>query len=225
MSSSALERALGADLLAKVSSARVLVVGAGGIGCELLKNLVLTGFKKLTVIDLDTIDASNLNRQFLFRPGDVGAPKALVAGAAARALAGAGADVVALHANIKEARFGAAFFAGFALVCNALDNESARRHVNRLCLAARVPLVEAGTQGFLGQAYAIAGGATECFECVPPPPQRKFPICTIRSTPDRPVHCVVWAKELFKLLFGNRSESLLFEPVDGPDPSVLTLPF
>lgn len=54
------------------------MVGAGGIGCELLKNLVLTGFGEIHIIDLDTIDLSNLNRQFLFRYEHIKKSKALV---------------------------------------------------------------------------------------------------------------------------------------------------
>ena len=57
----------------------ILVVGAGGIGCELLKNLVLAGFANMVVVDLDTIDVSNLNRQFLFQKQHVGKSKSLVA--------------------------------------------------------------------------------------------------------------------------------------------------
>ena len=62
-----------------VANTSLLMVGAGGIGCELLKNLVLTGFKNIQMIDLDTIDISNLNRQFLFHREHVKRSKAIVA--------------------------------------------------------------------------------------------------------------------------------------------------
>jgi ubiquitin-like 1-activating enzyme E1 B len=64
--------------LTLAEQSRVLMVGAGGIGCELLKNLVLTGFGEVHIVDLDTIDLSNLNRQFLFRQEHIKKSKALV---------------------------------------------------------------------------------------------------------------------------------------------------
>ncbi len=60
------------------NQSRTLMVGAGGIGCELLKNLVMSGFGEITIVDLDTIDLSNLNRQFLFQQEHIGKSKALV---------------------------------------------------------------------------------------------------------------------------------------------------
>jgi ubiquitin-like 1-activating enzyme E1 B len=67
----------GQETATKIQSANLLVVGAGGIGCELVKCLSLTGFTKLSIIDLDTIDVSNLNRQFLFRREHVDQAKSL----------------------------------------------------------------------------------------------------------------------------------------------------
>lgn len=80
-------------------------------------------------------------------------------------------------------------------------------------LAAKVPLIEAGTTGYLGQVTVIdKPSGVECYECQTKPTQKVYPICTIRSTPSMPVHCIVWAKELYKLLFGDKVEdSMLFE--------------
>lgn len=209
----------GEELFEKVRTCRILVVGAGGIGCELLKNLVLVGCETLTTVDLDTIDVSNLNRQFLFRRAHVGRPKALVAAETALRF-NSRARVDARHANIKDGGFDLAWFGSFDVVINALDNVDARRHVNRMCLAADRPLIEAGTTGFLGQVFSIRKGETACYECFPKATRVVYPICTIRSTPSEPVHCVVWAKELFRLLFGDASASMLHEAEDGPDASV-----
>jgi ubiquitin-like 1-activating enzyme E1 B len=187
------------------------MIGAGGIGCELLKNLVLTGFENIVILDLDTIDVSNLNRQFLFRSHHVGQPKALVARESILLL-NPYAKIEAHHANIKEERFGLTFFEGFDLVMNALDNVAARRHVNRSCLAAGVPLIEAGTAKYEGQTYVIKKGVSACYECeAKGGGPKKYPMCTIRSTPELPVHCVFWAKELHKLLVGDMKTSYLFE--------------
>ena len=90
----------------------------------------------------------------------------------------------------------------FDLVLDALDNVAARRHVNRMCLAALVPLIESGTQGFLGQCDYIEKDKTECYDCKAKAPQKTYPTCTIRNTPSEPVHCITWAKFLFSQLFG-----------------------
>lgn len=188
-------------------AARVLMVGAGGIGCELLKALVLAGAADVEVIDLDTIDVSNLNRQFLFRQRHVGQPKALVATESVMAFLPQSAKkpkIKAHHANIKQPEYGVKFFQTFDVVLNGLDNVDARRHVNRLCLAANVPLIESGTTGLLGQVTCHVKGVSACYECTPKAAAKTYPVCTLRNTPDKPIHTIVWAKDmLFKQLFGG----------------------
>jgi ubiquitin-like 1-activating enzyme E1 B len=182
------------------------MVGAGGIGCELLKNLVLTGFGEVHIVDLDTIDLSNLNRQFLFRKEHIKKSKALVARDTAQKF-NPNVKIIAHHANIKDPQFNIDWFRSFRIVFNALDNLEARRHVNKMCLAADVPLIESGTTGFNGQVQVIKRGTTECYDCNEKETPKTFPVCTIRSTPSQAIHCIVWAKSyLFAEIFGTSED-------------------
>ncbi|XP_054723073.1 SUMO-activating enzyme subunit 2-like [Uloborus diversus] len=201
-----------------ITNSKVLVVGAGGIGCELLKNLVLTGFENIHVIDLDTIDLSNLNRQFLFHKQHIGRPKAVVAKESVLKF-NPNAKITADHDSITNTKYNVEFFRQFSAVTNALDNIGARSHVNRMCLAADVPLIESGSAGYQGQTTVYRKGKTECFECTPKRAPKTYPGCTIRNTPSEPVHCVVWAKHLFNQLFGETDADEEVSP-DVADPEL-----
>eukprot|EP00172_Hildenbrandia_rubra_P001036 Plantae.Rhodophyta-Hildenbrandia_rubra.ctg16204.p1 GENE.Plantae.Rhodophyta-Hildenbrandia_rubra.ctg16204~~Plantae.Rhodophyta-Hildenbrandia_rubra.ctg16204.p1 ORF type:complete len:578 (+),score=157.10 Plantae.Rhodophyta-Hildenbrandia_rubra.ctg16204:436-2169(+) len=71
-----------------------------------------------------------------------------------------------------------------------------------MCLAADVVMIESGSTGYNGQVDVVKLGVTECYDCNPKPVQKSYAVCTIRSTPEKQVHCVVWAKALFELVFG-----------------------
>ncbi|KAI3341480.1 hypothetical protein F4824DRAFT_314727 [Ustulina deusta] len=193
------------------------MVGAGGIGCELLKNLVLTGFGEVHIVDLDTIDLSNLNRQFLFRHEHIKKSKAEIAKEAAERF-NPNVKIVAYHANIKDTQFNLEWFRSFRLVFNALDNLEARRHVNRMCLAADVPLIESGTTGFNGQVQVIKKGVTACYDCTAKDVPKSFPVCTIRSTPSQPIHCIVWGKSyLLNEIFGTSEDQATLDTSENDD--------
>ncbi|KAH8278266.1 hypothetical protein KR044_009029 [Drosophila immigrans] len=212
----AIDGVLPATLQELVKKSKVLVVGAGGIGCEVLKNLVLSGFTQIEIIDLDTIDLSNLNRQFLFHREHVGKSKARVARESALSF-NPDAHITAYHDSVTSTDYGVNFFKKFNVVLSALDNRAARNHVNRMCLNADVPLIESGTSGYNGQVELIKRSLTQCYECTPKAKQRSFPGCTIRNTPSEPIHCIVWAKHLFNQLFGESVEDEDISP-DSADP-------
>ena len=210
-SDSALMHVFGNDvqLLKRIREAKILLVGAGGIGCEVIKTLLLTGFTDVNLIDLDTIDVSNLNRQFLFNRSHVGQSKAEVAAKVsvnrfAHKDVEKPVTVKPVLTPIQNPDFDLDFFRSHSLVINALDNRAARSHVNRMCLAADVPLIESGSEGYVGQVYLIQKGISQCYECEgPKQDQRTFASCTIRNTPSLPIHCIVWAKHLFSQLYGE----------------------
>ncbi|KRY81627.1 SUMO-activating enzyme subunit 2 [Trichinella pseudospiralis] len=184
------------------TSKKLLVVGAGGIGCELLKTLVLSGFADIEVIDMDTIEVTNLNRQFLFRKEHVGLSKAKVA---CESISILNPDVKLVYycKPVQSREFNVNYFKKFTAVLNCLDNIEARSHVNRMCLICRLPLIDGGSLGRKGQVDVIIRNVTECFDCHKHSPTHDYPSCTIRNTPTEPAHCVIWAQHLFNQLFGE----------------------
>ncbi|AFN82600.1 SUMO ubiquitin activating enzyme E1 subunit UBA2 [Encephalitozoon romaleae SJ-2008] len=169
---------------------RVLVIGCGGIGCELLKLLAKQNLRSITLIDCDTIDLSNLNRQFLFNRDDIGKNKAVVAARTFKKL-NKKCRVLPICADITE--FDAMFFARYKVVYSCLDNAEARSYVNQRCLISNTPLVDGGCGGFKGQAYYFDYNS-ECFDCIPRKFSKEYLMCTIRSRPTRFEHCIIWAK-------------------------------
>lgn len=203
MRESGLIKIIGHDKFRKLCGTKVLLVGAGGIGCELLKNLVLMGFGEIHVVDLDTIDLSNLNRQFLFRKKDVKKPKSSTAVEFVHYFSNS--KLVPYQGNIMDTEeFPLRWFEQFSIIFNALDNLSSRRHVNKMAQFINKPLLESGTSGFDGYIHPIIPGKSECFDCTKKDVPKTFPVCTIRSTPSQSIHCVVWAKDfLFSQLFAG----------------------
>ncbi|KAM3431479.1 hypothetical protein MY4824_007077 [Beauveria thailandica] len=183
------------------SNFKVLVIGAGGLGCEILKNLAMSQFKDIHVIDMDTIDISNLNRQFLFRSSDVGKYKAEVAARFVEQRV-KGVSITAHNARIQD--FDASFYQQFQLVVCGLDSIEARRWINAMLVSIAEeagdadgikPLVDGGTEGFKGQARVILPTITSCIECQLDmhAPRAAVPLCTLAAIPRQPEHCVEWA--------------------------------
>lgn len=194
----------GPETISNLESAKVLVIGAGGLGCEILKNLALSGFKDIHVIDMDTIDVSNLNRQFLFRAADVGKPKAEVAARFVERRV-PGVKITPYNGKIQDKDED--YYMQFMLIICGLDSIEARRWINATLVSmaedattpeAVKPLIDGGTEGFKGQARVIIPTISSCIECQLSmhAPRRAIPLCTIATIPRQPQHCIEWAHQI-----------------------------
>lgn len=201
----------------QVANSKVFLVGSGAIGCEMLKNWALTGLGsgpdgKIYITDNDSIEKSNLNRQFLFRSKDVGRNKSEVASEAVSSmnpdLTGKIQWMTEKVGPESEDLFNDDFWTGLNFVTNALDNVDARTYVDRRCVFYKKPLLESGTLGTKGNTQVVIPNLTESYSSSRDPPEKSIPLCTLRSFPNKIDHTIAWAKSLFQGYFTEAPENV-----------------
>ena len=207
----------GREFQEKLANTNEFLVGAGAIGCEMLKNWAMIGLAtgpkgKISVTDMDSIEKSNLNRQFLFRPKDVGSLKSEAAAVAVQAMnPDLRGHIVTLRDRVgqdTEEIFNEDFWNQLDGVTNALDNVDARTYIDRRCVFFRKPLLESGTLGTKGNTQVILPFKTESYSSSQDPPEQSFPMCTLRSFPNKIEHTIAWARELFEGYFIKPAETV-----------------
>jgi molybdopterin/thiamine biosynthesis adenylyltransferase len=147
----------------RLRRARILVVGAGAIGNEVIKNLALLGVGHLLIVDSDTVEISNLTRSVLFRAGDKGRPKAEVAAECAAEID----PEIEVRSLVGDLEFdvGLGLYREMDIVIGCLDSVQARLGLNRLCRRAGVPWLNGGIEATIAEVSLFAGRAGACYEC------------------------------------------------------------
>ncbi|KAH7624317.1 hypothetical protein Ndes2526B_g00502 [Nannochloris sp. 'desiccata'] len=195
----------GRTMQRKLENSKIFLVGAGALGCEFLKNLALMGVAcsgsgRLTVTDDDTIEKSNLSRQFLFRDWDIGNSKSTVAATAAQKINPA-LQVTALQNRVSpetEEVFNDSYWEQLDFVVNALDNVNARLYVDSRCVYFGKPLLESGTLGAKCNTQMVIPRLTENYGASRDPPEKQAPMCTLHSFPHNIHHCLTYARSEFE---------------------------
>lgn len=163
---------------AKLKAAHVAVIGAGGIGCPAITYLAAAGVGRLTIIDDDVVELSNLQRQPLFTDADIGQSKAAVAAEAARRM-NPHVETAPMAERLAPDN-AATLLAGASLILDGCDNFATRLAVNRAAVALRIPLLSAAIGAFEGQVALYEGWRADspCYACL------------VGDDPDRPgINC------------------------------------
>lgn len=146
-----------------VRNATVMVVGAGALGNEVIKNLALMGIGNILIADFDTIEDSNLSRSVLFRSSDRGRRKVDAAAEAAKAL-NPDVNVMPWHGNINF-ELGLGVFRHVDAIVGCLDNREARLSINRFSWAVNRPWIDGAIQELMGIVRVFRPGEGACYEC------------------------------------------------------------
>lgn len=156
----------GEDKQKQLMQSKVLLVGAGGLGSPVAYYLVAAGIGKITIVDDDIVDISNLQRQILHTTSDVGISK----------VASAKDKLIRLnpYVDIETYRFRfnennmTQLSSDYDLVINAVDNIETRYLLNRLCYEKQIPLIEGAIHGFMGHVMSYIPGQSACYNCIFP---------------------------------------------------------
>jgi ubiquitin-activating enzyme E1 len=212
---------IGEELSKRLLSSRIFVVGAGAIGCEILKNLAAmtrsnnekTHSGKITITDMDTIERSNLSRQLLFRDSDIGKFKSM---AAEEALMRFNPQMrVEAHTSkvgddsASSTPFNEKFWSKkVQVVMNALDNVPARLYMDAKCVEFGLAMIDAGTLGSKGNVQVVVPHQSESYGSSADPPEEEIPVCTLKNFPYEISHTIQWARDLFDGIFNQRATQL-----------------
>lgn len=207
----------------KMEQLRYFMIGAGAIGCEILKNWALMGVGcsgkgKVIVTDMDRIEKSNLARQFLFRNSDIGKMKSETACKAAMKM-NKNLKTEALVKCLEPASrdfFSDEFYDNLDGVCNALDNVKARLYSDSLCTYYKKPLLESGTLGPKASFQIIVPRLTESYQSSADPQEDNIPACTLHNFPSIMDHCCMWGRDVFSGLYESSPE-LVKKYLEDPD--------
>ncbi|CDH55984.1 poly rna transport protein [Lichtheimia corymbifera JMRC:FSU:9682] len=207
----------GREFQEKIANTKEFLVGAGAIGCEMLKNWAMMGVGAgkdgaLFITDMDTIEKSNLNRQFLFRPADVGQLKSETAAKAVTAMnPDLDGKITVYQERVgpdTENIYNDEFFDALSGVTNALDNVEARKYMDRRCVYYHKPLLESGTLGTKGNTQVVIPFVTESYSSSQDPPEKSIPICTLKNFPNAIEHTIQWARDLFEGFFKQPADNV-----------------
>jgi molybdopterin/thiamine biosynthesis adenylyltransferase len=147
----------------KIARTRLLVIGAGALGNEILKNAALLGFVQVVIVDVDRIEESNLSRSVLYREEDIGKFKAEAAANAFRSLA-RDSQAIPVVANVIHG-CGLGLLAWSDVIVAGLDNREARLWINRSAWKVNRPWIDGAIEGINGVVRAFLPGAAPCYEC------------------------------------------------------------
>ncbi|MHA1992422.1 MAG: HesA/MoeB/ThiF family protein [Candidatus Hodarchaeales archaeon] len=163
-----------------ISSSKVIIVGVGALGSIVGLNMVMAGVGEIILIDMDTIELSNLNRQILFKESDIGKNKAEVAKEALSQI-NPSCKIKSWPKRVQEVPIsafkpinGKTDKKNNVVLIDALDNFETRRWLNSLAVNNSLPLISGGMYGTLGNVQVIIPKETACLECQPLIPEREL---------------------------------------------------
>ena len=198
-----------------IENQKTFLVGAGALGCELLKCFTLMGLgcsKKglVSVTDNDHIELSNLNRQFLFRNKHIGKSKSEIACKEATKLNSEfnSKSYNELVSPDTEETFNDEFWEGQKYIVNAVDNRKARLYIDSKCVWHKRALFDSGTLGTKANTQVVIPNLTECYNDSKDPEEESIPMCTLRNFPNQIEHCIEWGRNRFGELFTDKPTNL-----------------
>merc|ERR1712038_1092596 len=205
----------GKAMQSRILDQKQFLVGAGAIGCEMLKNWALMGVGcgsegQIYITDMDRIEKSNLSRQFLFRSKHINHFKSACAAEAATEM-NPDMNIKAYQEKVcgeTEHLFGDDFYDKLTGVCTALDNVEARLYIDQKCLFYRLPMLESGTLGTKGNTQVVVPHITENYGATRDPPEKSIPVCTLKNFPNQIQHTLQWARDYFEGIFKQNAEDV-----------------